>query len=176
MWKLLDFFLGTKRAIALSDHFREMMPSLAACNPFFKDAAVSSTQESQFIARSQDRALSMGQTPVPEIHEIKRIALEEPRACSYSFEIGSGQIYVHAFPQSRNTFKFESRARGRLLEEFVTITDWGRIATILGILRYWEKSPDLGVIENLYVVDGDGIYCHCLSLQSIVEGVCKSSE
>ncbi len=32
------------------------------------------------------------------------------------------------------------------------------------------------MIENLHVVDGDDIYCHCLSLQSIVEGVCKSRE
>jgi hypothetical protein len=132
MWKLLDFFLGTKWAIALSDHFREMMPSLAACNPFLKDAVVSSTQESQFIARWPDWAPSRDQIGVRKIHEIEGIT-SEPRACSYSFEIGSGQIYVHAFPQSRNiskfgsrvdNFKFESRARGRLLEEFVTITDW----------------------------------------------------
>ncbi|CAK9866703.1 unnamed protein product [Sphagnum jensenii] len=134
MWKLLDRFLGSKRALALSDHVREVMPSLAACNPFLTDAVVSSTQES------------------------------------------SGQIRLDAFPQNRNNFKFESTARGRLLEEFVTITNWDRIATIFSILRYWEKSPDLGVIENLYVVNGDGIYCHCLSLQSIVEGVCKSRE
>ncbi len=174
MWKRFDRFLGTKRAIALSDHVREMMPSLAACDPFLKDAVVSSTQESQFIARWPDWAQSRDQIRVKEIHEIEGIA--EPRACSYSFEIGSGQIRVDAFPQNRNNFKFESRARGRLLEEFVTITDWDRIATILSILRYWEKSPDLGVIENLYVVDGDGIYCHCLSLQSIVESVCKSRE
>jgi hypothetical protein len=169
LWKLLNFFLGSKWAIALSDHFREMMPSLAPCNPFLKDAVVSSTQESQFIARSLD-VLWRCQIPV----QIEEITSVEPRAYSYSFEIGSGQIYVHAFQKSRNNFKFESRARGRLLEEFVTITDWDRIATICSILRYWEKSPDLGVIENLYVVDGDGIYCHCLSLQSIVESVCKS--
>lgn len=176
MWKLLDRFLGSKRALALSDHVREVMPSLAACNPFLTDAVVSSTQESQFIARRLDFAPSMGQIRVEEIHEIEGITLEEPRACSYSFQIGSGQIRVDAFPQNRNNFKFESTARGRLLEEFVTITDWDRIATIFSILRYWEKSPDLGVIENLYVVNGDGIYCHCLSLQSIVEGVCKSRE
>ncbi|KAH8938266.1 hypothetical protein BDL97_16G073100 [Sphagnum fallax] len=176
MWKLLDRFLGSERALALSDHVREVMPSRAACNPFLTDAVVSSTQESQFIARSLDFAPSMGQIRVQEIHEIKGIPLEEPRACSYSFQIGSGQIRVDAFAKNRNNFKFESRARGRLLEEFVTITDWDRIATIFSILRYWEKSPDLGVIENLYVVNGDGIYCHCLSLQSIVEGVCKSRE
>jgi hypothetical protein len=176
MWKLLDWFLGTKRAIALSDHVREMMPSLAACNPFLKDAVVSATEESQFIARwPLVSAQSTESIPVQEIHEIEGITLEEPCACSYSFQIGSGQIRVDAFPQNRNNFKFESRARGRLLEEFVTITDWDRIAIILSILRYWEKSPDLGVIENLYL-DGNGIYCHCLSLQSIVESVCKSSE
>ncbi|KAH8938261.1 hypothetical protein BDL97_16G072700 [Sphagnum fallax] len=176
MWKLLDRFLGSKLALALSDHVREVMPSLAACNPFLTDAVVSSTQESQFIARRLDFAPSMGQIRVEEIHEIEGITLEEPRACSYSFQIGSGQIRVDAFPQNKNNFKFESRARGKLLEEFVTITDWDRIATIFSILRYWEKSPDLGVIDNLYVVHGYGIYCHCLSLQSIVESVCKSRE
>jgi hypothetical protein len=174
MWKLLDRFLGSKRALALSDHIREVMPSLAACNPFLTDAVVSSTQESQFIARRLDFPPTMGQILLEEIHEIEGFTL--PRACSYSFQIGSGQIRVDASPQNRNNFKFESRARGRLLEEFVSITDWDRIATIFSILRYWEKSPDLGVIENLYVVNGDGIYCHCLSLQSIVEGVCKSRE
>jgi len=176
MWKLLDRFLGSKRALALSDHVREVMPSLAACNPFLTDAVVSSTQESQFIARRLDFAPSMGQIRVEEIHEIEGITLEEPRACSYSFQIGSGEIRVDASPEYENNFKFESRARGKLLEEFVTITDWDRIATIFSILRYWEKSPDLGVIDNLYVVHGDGIYCHCLSLQSIVESVCKSRE
>jgi hypothetical protein len=150
------------------------MPSLAACNPFLTDAVVSSTQESQFIARQLDFPPTMGQILLEEIHEIEGFTL--PRACSYSFQIGSGQIRVDAFPQNRNNFKFESRARGRLLEEFVTITDWDRIATILSILRYWEKSPDLGVIDNLYGFHGDGIYCHCLSLQSIVESVCKSRE
>jgi len=176
MWKLLDRFLGSEQALGLSDHVREMMPSLAACNPFLKATVVSPTQESQFIARSPGWVPVKDQIRVQEIHKIEGITLEEPRACSYSFEIGSGQINVDTFPQNRNNFKFESRARGRLLEEFVTITDWDRIATILSILRYWEKSPDLGVIENLYVVDGDGIYCHCLSLQSIVESVCKSRE
>ncbi|CAK9208694.1 unnamed protein product [Sphagnum troendelagicum] len=176
MWKFLDRFLGSKRALALSDHVREVMPSLAACNPFLTDSVVSSTQESQFISRWLEFAPPMGQIGGEEIQEIEGITLEEPRACSYSFQIGSGQIRVDAFPQNKNNFKFESRARGRLLEEFVTITDWDRIATIFSILRYWEKSPDLGVIENLYVVNGDGIYCHCLSLQSIVEGVCKSRE
>ncbi len=38
LWKLLDRFLGSKRALALSDHLREVMPSLAACNPFLTDA------------------------------------------------------------------------------------------------------------------------------------------
>ncbi|CAM6006521.1 unnamed protein product [Sphagnum balticum] len=174
MWNLLDRFLGSKRALALSDHVREVMPSLAACNPFLTDAVVSSTQESQFIARWLDFDPSMGQIRVEEIHGIEGLNLEEHRA--YSFQIGSGQIRVHAFAQNRNNFKFESRARGRLLEEFVTITDSDRIATIFRILGYWQNSPDLGVIENLYVVNGDGIYCHCLSLQSIVEGVCKSRE
>ncbi len=124
MWKVLDRFLGSEGALALSDHVREIMPSLAACNPFLKDSVVSSTKESQFIARPLDFAPSMGQIPVEQIHEIEGITLEEPRACSYSFQIGSGQIRVDAFPQNRNNFKFESRARGRLLEEFVTITDW----------------------------------------------------
>jgi hypothetical protein len=177
MWERLDSSLGTKRAIALSDYVRGMMPSLAACNPFLKDAVVSSTQKSQFIARWSDWAQLRHQIHVQaiEFQEIEGNTLE-PCACSYSFEIGSGKISVDASPQCENNFKFESTARGRLLEKFVTITDWNRIAKIFRILRYWEKSPDLGVIENLYVVDGDGIYCHCLSLQSIVEGVCKSPE
>jgi len=172
MWKLLDFCLGTPRAIELADHFRKIMPFLAPCNPFLKDAVVSSTQESQFIARRADWALSRDD----KMHEIEATTLEEPRACSYSFKIGSGEISVDGFQENENNFKFKSTARESLLEEFVAITDWDRIATIFSILRYWEKSPDLGVIENLYVVDGDDIYCHCLSLQSIVEGVCKSPE
>jgi len=177
MWEHLDSFLGTELAIALSDYVRGMMPSLAACNPFLKDAVVSSTQKSQFIARWSDWAQLRREIHAQEIEfqEIEGNTLE-PCAYSYSFEIGSGKISVDASPQCENNFKFESTARGRLLEKFVTITDWNHIAKIFRILRYWEKSPDLGVIENLYVVDGDGIYCHCLSVQSIVEGVCKSPE
>jgi hypothetical protein len=176
MWERLDSFLGAKRAIALSDYVRGMMPSLAACNPFLKDAVVSSTQKSQFIARWSDWAQFRHQIHVEaiEFQDTEGNTLEQ---CAYSyFEIGSGKISVDASPQCENNFKFESTARGRVLEKFVTITDWNRIAKIFRILRYWEKSPDLGVIENLYVVDGDGIYCHCLSVQSIVEGVCKSPE
>jgi hypothetical protein len=178
MWERLGSFLGTKRAIALSDCVRGMMPSLAACNPFLKDAVVSSTHKSQFIARRSDFAQLRHQIIVQEIEFLQNIEgiTLEPRACSYYFVIGSGKISVDASPQYENNFKFEVTARGKLLEKFVTITDWDRIARIFRILRYWEKSPDLGVIENLYVVDGDGIYCHCLSVQSIVEGVCKSPE
>jgi hypothetical protein len=176
VWEHLHRVLGTKSAIALADYFRETTPSLAPCNPFLKDAVVSSIEETQFIARWPDWTPSTDKKCVQETHEIKGITLEKPPACSHSFHIGSGEIRVDASPEYENNFKFESRARGILLEKFVTVTDWNRIAKIISILRYWEKSPDLGVIENLYVVHGDGIYCHCLSLQSIVESVCKSSE
>jgi len=177
VWEHLHRVLGTKWAIALADHFRKTMPSLAPCNPFLEDAVVSSIEESQFIARWPDSTLLLRpEMCLEEFREIKGSTLENPPACSYCFRIGSGEIRVDASPEYENNFKFESRARGILLEEFVTVTDWKRVAIIISILRYWEDSPALGVIENLCVRNGKDVYCHCLNLQSIVEGVCKSPQ
>jgi hypothetical protein len=55
----------------------------------------------------------------------------------------------------------------------VAITNWKSIATILSILEFWKTSPEVGVIENL-IHQGEGIYCHALSMKEIVQGVDKS--
>jgi hypothetical protein len=89
-----------------------------------------------------------------------------------TFQIGAG--FVHVTKLTKDQFHFKCEARGEdFLEDFVAITNWKSIATILSILEFWKTSPEVGVIENL-IHQGEGIYCHALSMKEIVQGVDKS--
>ena len=70
-----------------------------------------------------------------------------------------------------NDYHFRSESRGKTLEDFSVIMSQDRAAMVLSILQDWQKqSPQVGVLGNIEERNG-ALYCHCLDIQAIVQGV-----
>ena len=185
LWSTLKFVLPGKVYI-LADYVREVLPDLAPCNPF---ADVANSQEVDMFITPQRQGLDNlclslhceKQVWKEDIHKHIEKYAHLNRRVLYPiktnqrriFLIGSGWVEVEVLED--DNFRFQSSARGRKVQYFYATLSPEHYSTLLALLAMWEDSPNLGVLEN-FVEGSDGIYCHCMDLQSMVEALFECTD
>ena len=185
LWSMLKFVLQGK-AYIFADYIREVVPDLAPCNPFAN--VVNSQDVDKFITPQGQGLDNLWLSLHYEEHVWKedihkhiekyghlkqRVLYPIKTNQRRIFLIGSGWVEVEVLED--DNFRFQSSVRGRTVQCFYATLSSQQCSTLLALLAMWEDSPNLGVLEN-FVRRSDGIYCHCMDLQSMVEALLKCTD